>query len=69
MIYLELIELNFCGCDYNLRKNIIERSKYEGNPDDIENISSNYRNTNSGSLSRDTINTELSILPPSELLD
>ena len=69
MIYLELIELNFCGCDYNLRKNIIERSKYEGNPDDIENISSNYRNTNSRSLSRDTINTELSILPPSELLD
>jgi hypothetical protein len=36
-IFLELIELNFCGCNYNLRKNIIERSKLEGNNvDDIE---------------------------------
>jgi hypothetical protein len=37
-IFLELIELNFCGCNYNLRKNIIERSKLDGsNADDIEN--------------------------------
>jgi len=36
-IFLELIEFNFCGCNYNLRKNIIERSKLEGNNiDDIE---------------------------------
>ena len=27
VIYLELIELKFCGCDYNLKKNIIYRSK------------------------------------------
>jgi len=69
MIYLELIEFNFCGCDYNLRKNIIERSIYEGNPDDYESRNSNYRNSNNERLSRDTISTELSILPPSELLD
>jgi hypothetical protein len=37
-IFLELIELNFCGCNYNLRKNIIERSKLDGTTvDDIEN--------------------------------
>jgi len=36
-IFLELIEFNFCGCNYNLRKNIIERSNLEGNNvDDIE---------------------------------
>jgi hypothetical protein len=69
IIYLELIELHFCGCDYNLRKNIIERSIYEGNPDDIENRSSIYRKSNNESLSIDRINTELSILPSSELLD
>jgi len=26
LIYLEIIELNFCGCNYNLRKNIIHRA-------------------------------------------
>ena len=26
LIYLELIELNFCGLNYNLRKNILKRS-------------------------------------------
>ena len=26
LIYLEIIELNFCGFNYNLRKKIIERS-------------------------------------------
>ena len=25
LIYLEIIELNFCGFNYNLRKNIIDR--------------------------------------------
>ena len=69
MIYLELIEFHFCGCDYNLRKNIIQRSMYEGNPDDIENRNSNSRKSNNESLSTDRINTELSILSPNELLD
>ena len=27
MIYLEIIELNFCGLNYNLRKNIRNRSE------------------------------------------
>ena len=27
LIYLEMIELNFCGFNYNLKKNIVERSK------------------------------------------
>jgi hypothetical protein len=54
IIYLELIELHFCGCDYNLRTNIIERSIYEGNHDDIENRSSIYNNE---SLSIDRINS------------
>ena len=26
LIYLEIIELNFCGLNYNLRKNIIDRA-------------------------------------------
>ena len=26
LIYLELFELNFCGLNYNLRKNILKRS-------------------------------------------
>ena len=29
LIYLEMIELNFCGLSYNLRKNIIIRGKDE----------------------------------------
>lgn len=62
MIYLELIELNFCGFDYNLRKNIIERSAYEGNPDNSENRDSSF-------FRKSEISMELSILPPNELLD
>ena len=27
LIYLELIELNFCRLNYNLKKNILKRSK------------------------------------------
>lgn len=62
MIYLELIELNFCGFDYNLRKNIIERSVYEGNPGNSENRDSSF-------FRKSEISMELSILPPNELLD
>ena len=29
LIYLEMIELNFCGLNYNLEKNIINRGKDE----------------------------------------
>ena len=29
LIYLEIIELNFCGFNFNLKKNIIERSKID----------------------------------------
>ena len=29
IIYLEMIELNFCGLNYNLKKNIIIRGKDE----------------------------------------
>ena len=29
VIYLEMIELNFCGLNYNLKKNIIIRGKEE----------------------------------------
>ena len=29
LIYVELIELKFCGCDYNLKKNIIKRSRID----------------------------------------
>ena len=32
MIYLELIELNCCELNYNLRKNIMIRSIIESNP-------------------------------------
>ena len=31
LVYTELIELNFCELDYNLKKNIIKRSMKEGN--------------------------------------
>ena len=31
LIYLEIIELNFCNLDYNLKKNIIKREKEEKN--------------------------------------
>ena len=31
IIYLEIIELNFCGFNYNLRKNIIIRGRYDSN--------------------------------------
>ena len=71
-IFLELIEFNFCGCNYNIRKNIIERSKLEGNNvDDIESGALFINNTiynrstvgsseNSRQMSK---NTELSVIP------
>jgi len=31
LIYLEIIELNFCGLNYNLKKNIIIRSESDVN--------------------------------------
>ena len=30
LIYLEIIELNFCGFNENLKKNIILRGKFDG---------------------------------------
>ena len=33
IIFLELIELNFCGMNYNLRKSIIARSIIDSNTD------------------------------------
>ena len=30
MIYLEIIEINFCELDFNLRKNIIKRGEQDG---------------------------------------
>ena len=76
LVYLELIEFNFCGCNYDLRKNIIERSKIEGNTiDEIENGviskgSSIYKKStfkSSDYFSRESMSSkesELSILPP-----
>lgn len=68
-IYLELIEFNFCGCNYNLRKNIIERSKLEGNNvDDFEDGAlfkdDNRSTVKSSFYSRQlTKTTELSVIP------
>ena len=31
IFYLELIEFNFCGLNYNLKKNILERSIQDSN--------------------------------------
>lgn len=73
-IFLELIEFNFCGCNYNLRKNIIERSKLEGNNAyDIESFESiesgtlfndNRSSVKSSISSRQmSKNTELSVIP------
>ena len=33
LIYLEIIELNFCQLDYNIRINIIKRSNEDSNTD------------------------------------
>ena len=43
LIYLELIELNFCGLNYNLRKNILKRSSDDSkiefdNNNNVENV-------------------------------
>ena len=40
LIYVELIELRFCGCDYNLKKNITKRSKIDA----IGNVKLNIAN-------------------------
>ena len=50
-IYLEIIELNFCGLNFYLRKNIIRRSKLETNFE-IINSSINFSNSISDNDSR-----------------
>ena len=61
-IYLELIVFNFCGCNYNLRTTIIERSKKEGKninePNDDENNNDNL-NLEMSTFSR--VNTKNSV--------
>lgn len=76
-IYLELIEFNFCGCDYNLRKYIIERSQLEGkniyksgnsaiNKGDNLHYISTLRSSDYSSSREDSIGNELSILPSND---
>ena len=50
MVYLEIIELNFCGLNYNLKRKISERAdeeKFEkyilGNEDEEENEDENVK--------------------------
>ena len=64
LIYLEMIELNFCGFNYNLRKNIIKRSNDDMfNNNDSQNESINYDDSQNKSINYDDIsnkNSELS---------
>ena len=60
LIYLEIIELNFCGFNYNLRKNIIDRSMK-----DIEEIDDDDIDQNDNLIDDNTPNreSELSVNP------
>ena len=57
LIYIEIVEINICNLNYNLRKNIIARSKTEGNllednllvGEDEDIISENSKDNNSTS--------------------
>ena len=56
VIYVELIELKFCGCDYNLKKNITKRSR----SDAIESIKLNKINLSGEKIQTDGTESDLS---------
>ena len=56
VVYVELIELKFCGCDYNLKKNITKRSR----SDAIESIKLNKINLSGEKIQTDGTESDLS---------
>jgi hypothetical protein len=54
LIYLEIIKLNFCNLNFNLRDNIITRSRFELYSKDLINeIESDNTNDNNSSIDRE----------------
>ena len=61
LIYLEIIELNFCGCDINLRKNITKRARLDSEfADDYSGSTSFYEEDEANKEGNDRFSNELS---------
>ena len=43
LVFVELVELRFCNCDYDLRKNIIRRSRLDSIGNNILNKEENIK--------------------------
>ena len=60
LVYLEVIELNFCGLDFNLRRKILARGiidVYKADPNVSSNSGSEYgRSSSAGQISNSSIN-------------